>query len=304
MGVKQLIYLIVFIISFVIVSATPVPDYTLYGSATVSGKILTKEDTNVISLRLNEQELVKFTMGDVAADAYVLRVQMDSERTEGRAMKGDSVRIYIDGKEIDQSPVTIGDFGITVKLDITVSGTPSTCSPNWQCGAWESCSASSTQSRTCTDLNNCGTASNKPAISQPCTPPNSGSGGSSGGSGSGSSSKSNSKETPKVTETISVNDNTPAVPTTQKAETVKKTVIKTAEENEPATQQISSEEQEEKVSLLQKIKDLFGFGKEMPITGEAVADVPTPRPLVGILIALVIVAFGLLVAYVIIFKLS
>ena len=42
------------------------------------------------------------------------------------------------------------------------------CTPNWQCTAWSSC-VNSQQTRTCTDANNCGTTSGKPATTQSCT---------------------------------------------------------------------------------------------------------------------------------------
>lgn len=54
-----------------------------------------------------------------------------------------------------------------------------TCTPNWSCTSFSACSATynsvcsnsatGTQTRTCTDLNNCGTTSGKPAESQSCT---------------------------------------------------------------------------------------------------------------------------------------
>jgi hypothetical protein len=44
----------------------------------------------------------------------------------------------------------------------------SICTPNWQCTAWSTCS-SGTQSRTCTDLNNCGGTNPNP-LTQTCTP--------------------------------------------------------------------------------------------------------------------------------------
>jgi len=47
--------------------------------------------------------------------------------------------------------------------------TPSTCTPDWQCGAWNSCSASGAQTRTCTDANACNVNSNKPIETQGCT---------------------------------------------------------------------------------------------------------------------------------------
>jgi hypothetical protein len=48
---------------------------------------------------------------------------------------------------------------------------PSTCTENWSCSNWGSCSTSGTQSRTCTDLNACGTTNFKPSLTQSCTPP-------------------------------------------------------------------------------------------------------------------------------------
>ncbi|MGD0576487.1 MAG: peptidoglycan-binding domain-containing protein [Candidatus Staskawiczbacteria bacterium] len=45
-----------------------------------------------------------------------------------------------------------------------------TCTPNWQCGSWATCS-NSTQTRTCTDSNNCGTTTGKPSLTQSCTMP-------------------------------------------------------------------------------------------------------------------------------------
>jgi len=45
-----------------------------------------------------------------------------------------------------------------------------TCVPNWQCNSWDVCS-NSTQTRTCTDSNNCNTVNGKPTLVQSCTPP-------------------------------------------------------------------------------------------------------------------------------------
>lgn len=43
------------------------------------------------------------------------------------------------------------------------------CTENWQCSSWSSCT-NNQQTRTCTDLNNCGTTNNKPIETQSCTP--------------------------------------------------------------------------------------------------------------------------------------
>ncbi len=44
----------------------------------------------------------------------------------------------------------------------------SVCKPNWQCSSWSSCTPSGTQTRTCTDSDNCGITTNKPIESQSC----------------------------------------------------------------------------------------------------------------------------------------
>jgi len=43
------------------------------------------------------------------------------------------------------------------------------CIENWQCTAWNDCQPDETQTRTCTDSNNCGTTENKPIEIQSCT---------------------------------------------------------------------------------------------------------------------------------------
>ena len=42
------------------------------------------------------------------------------------------------------------------------------CTPAWSCGGWSTCSCSNTQTRSCVDLNGCGTSVGKPALSQSC----------------------------------------------------------------------------------------------------------------------------------------
>lgn len=48
------------------------------------------------------------------------------------------------------------------------TGGATSCTPNWQTGSWSICT-NNQQTRTVTDSNNCGVATNKPAISQVCT---------------------------------------------------------------------------------------------------------------------------------------
>ena len=246
------------------VSAVPLPDYTLYGSVTVNGNKLTKEDSNIISLSVDGKELVKFQMGDVNADAYVLKIPMNSEKTEGYARTGDLARIYVDGVEVDQSPVTIGDFGTTVKLDLTVS-------PEQQ--------EQETQEST----------------------------GTTGGGSSESSSRShrgggssNEKETSKELINVKLPEQEE-----KKEEPEKRLKIEPKRDEEikeiTETEVLKQQKEETKKGFFEKLINLLGFGKEK-ITGRAVSELPSPKPLIGILIALVIIVVSLLIAYSLIFR--
>lgn len=42
------------------------------------------------------------------------------------------------------------------------------CVPDWDCSSWSDCTSSGSQTRTCTDLNNCGVTSGKPSETQTC----------------------------------------------------------------------------------------------------------------------------------------
>ena len=73
--------------------------------------------------------------------------------------------------------IAVNPGATTNGVDFVLSLPPPSCTENWTCTAWSTCSGS-TQTRTCTDSNACGTEVNKPAESRSCN-----SGGSSGGGG-------------------------------------------------------------------------------------------------------------------------
>ena len=68
----------------------------------------------------------------------------------------DDVRIY--NKALSYSEVQ----------EVYKYGISTTCTPSWSCTSWSTCS-NGQQTRTCSDNNNCGTTSGKPATSQSCT---------------------------------------------------------------------------------------------------------------------------------------
>ena len=76
-----------------------------------------------------------------------------------------------DGTYIFSSQPT-SELDILGQTDLVV-GTAA-CTPDWECTSWEpaQCPQSGLQTRTCTDLNACGTDSGKPSEEQSCTPEN------------------------------------------------------------------------------------------------------------------------------------
>ena len=70
-----------------------------------------------------------------------------------------------DSKFYDANSVST-DVG-EVQSIVSVAATSGGCTSDWQCDEWTACVAG-TQTRTCTDSNNCGTLTGKPAESQSC----------------------------------------------------------------------------------------------------------------------------------------
>ncbi|MBI2665611.1 PGF-pre-PGF domain-containing protein, partial [Candidatus Woesearchaeota archaeon] len=78
---------------------------------------------------------------------------------------------------------TINSSGFTLVQYLAIN---LTCSESWSCTDWSTCS-DSTQTRTCSEANSCGTIDNRPALSQSCTVSSTSSSGGSrpGGAGGG-----------------------------------------------------------------------------------------------------------------------
>jgi hypothetical protein len=67
-----------------------------------------------------------------------------------------------------QSTQYVCSDGSTVSNPSLCPQTGSSCTPNWSCSGWSSCT-NGQQTRGCADINSCGTTSNKPIESQACT---------------------------------------------------------------------------------------------------------------------------------------
>lgn len=70
----------------------------------------------------------------------------------------------------EPTPSTTQPSETLEKNTTTTQPQESDCTPDWQCSAWSECSQAGTQTRTCTDKNDCGVTTNKPSESQSCTP--------------------------------------------------------------------------------------------------------------------------------------
>lgn len=80
-----------------------------------------------------------------------------------------STTYYFALKSADEVPNWSAVSNIAQKT--TSAPTPTGCLEDWSCTAWTTCTASGTQTRTCLDLNACGTTGYKPSESRSCTPP-------------------------------------------------------------------------------------------------------------------------------------
>ncbi|RCV64771.1 CASH domain-dontaining protein [Methanophagales archaeon] len=103
------------------ITAIPQQDYTLYGTATLEGTVLTAQDGAVISLAVDGVELESYTMGDIpGTDYYVLKVPLDSDPgVTTVAQEGDTAYIYINGTAINEGPQIIGAPSTTARFDIS-----------------------------------------------------------------------------------------------------------------------------------------------------------------------------------------
>lgn len=69
---------------------------------------------------------------------------------------------------VDSSDTTIKDYSDSSFAIGSTITEPITCTENWSCGGWSAC-LNNQKTKTCVDLNGCGTTANKPATIESCT---------------------------------------------------------------------------------------------------------------------------------------
>jgi len=121
--VKITLAIVILCFSIGLVTAIPQQDYTLYGTATLDGTVLTAQDDAIISLAVDGLELVSYKMGDIpGTNNYVLKVLMDSDTgVTTAAQEGVTAYISINGVAIKEGPQIIGAPGATAQFDISAS---------------------------------------------------------------------------------------------------------------------------------------------------------------------------------------
>ncbi len=93
-----------------------------------------------------------------------------NQRSDDSCSGNDLTEYYCknDGSGASMFEIKKCDYGIGAYKCENGACVATTCTPNWTCTAWSTCSNSS-QVRTCTDSNNCGVTTNKPAETQSCS---------------------------------------------------------------------------------------------------------------------------------------
>lgn len=106
---------------------------------------------------------VYYRIWDTATDTWSDATALTSDGLYNRFPSGPAVV----NPTADYVPVMwTAPTNTVVFTKISTSPAP-TCTESWSCTSWSTCTAG-TQTRTCTDANNCGTTDTKPAESQSC----------------------------------------------------------------------------------------------------------------------------------------
>ena len=101
-----------------------------------------------------------------------IKVEVSSTPTTATLNIGNSKFFDLDEDGIYDLSVTfdkiIANKASITFMKITQPVTTALCIEDWTCNNWIECTTQGTRTRTCTDLNNCGTTTNKPTESGTC----------------------------------------------------------------------------------------------------------------------------------------
>jgi|GEM_PF-5758180 len=183
----------------VTVSAAPTPSsggggtrtivYSPTASEIAVGKSFTiKRGDKIEIIVKNAEHTIK--IDKISTSKQSVTVIIMSEPTEVTVNVGETVKVDVDGDGADDLAITLNSVGFT-KADLEIKSivpaeevmeeveeaveeaveeVPEECAENWQCTEWSEC-LENRKTRTCTDLNDCGTVLSKPSESQFCISP-------------------------------------------------------------------------------------------------------------------------------------
>jgi hypothetical protein len=176
-----------------IVLAVPSPPNWFFGSVNING--IPAPDGTTVTARINGIVVASTT---TIGGKYGYEPSFYVPDTEPSTRPGATISFFVNGVNTGQTSIFLTS-GVT-KLDLSVTietpsgggapggggapsgggSTPSTettteegttqeqgCQERWTCSDWGACE-NGIQTRTCEDINNCGTSNNEPFSSQPC----------------------------------------------------------------------------------------------------------------------------------------
>jgi len=129
-------------------------------------EILSSKPANILTV--NSGDTGSWVTGLIDVEPYEGKIQefcvtVESEKIP--ALRESSEVSGCISIQVDPNPV--GSFDISLNSNIGESAINPGCTESWDCSAFGTCS-NSIQTRTCTDINNCGTALSKPSEQQTC----------------------------------------------------------------------------------------------------------------------------------------
>ena len=192
--VLEIIFIVIFIgfTQFVIADGIPLLPCSFYGDLIINGEDA-PIDTTVVA-KIDGEELGSITTTEVGK--YGGSGALEDKLLVSEPNSGDLIIFYVNDVEADQTATWVS--GGVINLDLSASGVtlpsnpPSNpppgpgpsggssggssnnqnneeCTPQWSCAFWSKCS-DGTQTRICSDFNNCEITEGKPSEIQSCTP--------------------------------------------------------------------------------------------------------------------------------------
>lgn len=149
----------VILISLLAVS-TNAQDYTEYwGNIFIGGD--TAENGLSVRAYINNQEFARMPGGTLNG-YYYIKIPVDNPNTAEKEGGANGDKLTVEIHNIPVNPQINFEANSLQRIDLAIN-----CIESWECNSWSEC-LNGIQTRTCTDVNNCGTAIDRPQDSKAC----------------------------------------------------------------------------------------------------------------------------------------